>query len=376
MASVEKVLSNKTYITTPKIKHKGMPMLKNLTRAILTILLLIILLIFSQTISIAYSNSVEFVNEEQIVVVAVIEQLASIVREVGGAKVKVETIIPPNVDPHHYEPPLDTVVKTLSRARIVVTTASYHFPVEDKIYQMVSEGLIKVKIIGLLDYQKNGLRLLINPKTNDFNIHGFYLSVNGLKAIASAIAEELVNTDPDNRQYYSEKLNNYLQNLDRIEKTIKSFLSDREDIEVFLYTPLLQYVAEDLGLKRVRIVVSELDVEPSEKDISEMLRSLRSGEADYIIISDVEALENPKLLELVIRQGLPYVVIPLSKFTETPQLVSLSTAVLVSSHLSSGAESSASSSYYNFLLIFSFIANIIFLVIIILLVIKAKKHGE
>lgn len=352
-------------------------MLRKFTRTNLTSLLLTIFLIFFQIVPATLSISIESINDEKIVVITVIEYLASVVREVGGEKVKVETIIPPNVDPHHYEPPLDIVVNALSKARLVVTTAQHHFPVEEKIHQIVSEGLIKIRIISLPDYQNNGLKLLINPKTNDFNIHGFHFSIKGLKAIASAIAEGLADIDQVNRQYYSERLNNYLDNLDKIEKTINSLLTDKEDIKVILYSPLLQYVAEDLGLKILKIIVSELDVEPTESDVSEMLRSLSRREADYILISDMEALENPKLIELLDGRKLPYVIIPLSRFTESPQLVSLSTAALIYSYFSPYSEIPVDLSYYNFLLMLSIIANIIFLAIIVLLVIKMRGyHSE
>ncbi|MEM2069008.1 MAG: zinc ABC transporter substrate-binding protein [Nitrososphaerota archaeon] len=342
-----------------------------------TSLLLMFLLISLQVAPCTLSLSEESINDEKIVVLTVIEQLASVVKEVGGERVKVESIIPSNVDPHHYEPSLDIIIKTLSQADIIVTTAQHHFPVEEKIHQIVSEGLIKVRVLSISDYEKTGLRLLRNPKTNDFNIHGFHLSIGGLRAIALAVVEELAIIDKVNSLYYYERLNTYLGNLEKIERTISLLLKDKRGIKVLLYTPLLQYVVEDLGLGITSIVVSELDVEPTEKDVSEMLRSLGGGEADYMLISDIEVSQNPKLIELLDRQSLPYVIVPLSRFTETPQLVSLSTAVLISSYIPTSSESLMGFSHYSLLLIFSIIANVIFLIIIILLVIKEKKHhGE
>ncbi|MCL7396155.1 MAG: metal ABC transporter substrate-binding protein [Thaumarchaeota archaeon] len=314
-------------------------------------------------------------NEEKILVAAVVTQLASVVREVGGEKIEVETILPPYADPHHYEPSMDSLLNTLSKAKLVVTTGSHHLAVEEKIYQVINEGLVKVRVIGLPDYERKGLTLLINPKTGDVNIHEYYYSIKNLKAIASAITEELIKVDSTNKQYYAERLNNYLSRLNKIEETI-SLLSKNNvyNVRVITYTPLMQYVIEDLGLKLVDVVVSEVDVEPSEKDFSNMLTRLINREADYILFSDIEAIENPKLLDLLSRQGVRYYIIPLSSLAETPELASLSTAILVSSS-STSYNVEVESPMFDIPLVLSILANVVLLSIIILLIIKVRRHG-
>mgnify|MGYP001626207640 CR=1 FL=1 len=312
-------------------------------------------------------------NYEKITVVAVVEQLASVAKEIGGEKVEVVTIIPANVEPHHYEPSADILVNTLLKASLIVVTSSYHFPVEDKIYQIVKEGLIKAKVIGLSDYERNGLKLLSNPKTGDINIHGFHFSISGLRAIASTIAGELINLDPANERYYKERLNSYLIRLDEVEKTIKATV--KKDVRVIIYTPMLQYVINDLGLELAGIVVSEVDIEPSEKDISEMLNKLQKKEAEYILFADNEVSENPKLVDILDSQGLPYLIIPLSRFTTTPELVSLSTATLLSLHESFYVQEKVTSSN-NVLFVLSIIANVILVILLILLFLKVRSHGK
>lgn len=310
---------------------------------------------------------------EKITVVAVVEQLASVIREIGGERVDVVTIIPPNVEPHHYEPSVDILVNTLSKASLIVVTSSYHFPVEDKIYQLVKEGLIKAKVIGLPDYQRNGLKLLSNPKTGDINIHGFHFSINGLRAIASTVTGELINLDPANGQYYKQRLNDYLIRLDEIEKAIKAII--KKDVRVIIYTPMLQYIINDLELELAGIVVNEVDVEPSEKDLSEMINKLQRKEAEYILFSDNEVSENPKLVDILNSQGLPYLIIPLSRFTATPELVSLSTAILLSFHEPSYLQEKVTSSN-NMLFVLSIITNVILAILVILLLVKVKGHGK
>lgn len=321
-----------------------------------------------------FVRSFGYERDGKITVVAVVEQLASIVREIGDEKVDVAIVIPPNVDPHHYEPPADILVNTLSQANLIIVTSSYHFPVENKIYQMTMEGLVKAKIVGLSDYQRNGLKLLINPKTGDYNIHGFHFSINGLKAIASTITEELIGLDPVNEQYYRERLTNYLIRLNWMERTITTIV--KEKIGVIIYTPLLQYVVNDLGFELTDILVSEPSVEPSEKDISDMLDKLQRKEALCVLLSDSEVLENPKLLDLLAGRSLPYIVVPLSRFTETPEIVSLYTAIVLSSYGPLKVGRGIGPSYNSSLLALSIIANVTLITLLVLLVVKLRGYGK
>jgi len=345
---------------------------KNIRLKLMT-LILAVLFTLSQIDSSSLSTG--SAEEEKILVGAVTTQLASIVREIGSEKIEVVAILPPQVDPHHYEPSMNVLLNILSKAKLVVTTGLHHFPVEEKIYQAINEGLVKVRVIGLSDYERNGLKLLVNPKTGDFNVHEYYYSIKGIKAIASTVTEELIRLDQGNKQYYAERLNDYLLRLNKIEEAINSLLDgNRYNVRVITYTPLMQYVIEDLGLKLVDVIVSEVDVEPSEEDLSNMLTILMNHEADYILFSDIEAIENPKLLDLLSRQGLRYHIVPLSSLAETPELASLSTAILLSSsNISYNGEMENSS--FNILLMLSILANIVLISIIILLVIKVRRRG-
>ncbi|MEM2519969.1 MAG: zinc ABC transporter substrate-binding protein, partial [Nitrososphaerota archaeon] len=144
-------------------------------------------------------------SDDKIVVVTVTEYLASIVENVGGDRVEVSYIIPPNVDPHHYDPPLAEIIQSLSKARLVVTTARTHLPIEEKIYKVVEEGLLKTEVVGLEDYLENGLELLENPRTGQRNLHGYFYSITGIKAISKTIAEKLSEIDTAYREYYQEE---------------------------------------------------------------------------------------------------------------------------------------------------------------------------
>ncbi|MEN2973968.1 MAG: metal ABC transporter substrate-binding protein [Candidatus Caldarchaeales archaeon] len=329
-------------------------------------------------ISILKGSSVSLGIDEaevgKITVVTVVEPIASVVREIGGERVDVITIIPPNVDPHDYEPPTGTLIEKLSQARLLVVSGRHHLIVEEKIYELVEEGLLRVKLVGYGDYVDNGLKQLVNPKTNDLNPHGYYYSISGLRAIASTVASSLAEIDRDYSEYYRGRLSKYLESIDSLEKKIRATLD--KHYRVIIYSPILQYLINDLGLEQVDIVVSEHDIEPSERDISNMFTRLKNGDADLVIFTDEEAVKNQKLIDLLRRENLRYVVVPVAIFYDTPELISLSASVLISSQ-------SPTSTYSNVPLIdpftllwLSIIVNIVLTVMVIFLIIRLRRIGR
>ncbi|MCS7125395.1 MAG: zinc ABC transporter substrate-binding protein [Aigarchaeota archaeon] len=349
-------------------------MIKHLARnrrLLLNSAILIVLIFFSQ--GFICFPSIEGSNHDKIVVAVITEPLASVVKYIGGEKVKVVTIIPANVDPHEYEPPMNTLLSTLSEARLLVVTAQHHYIVEEKIYQLIEEGLINVRVIGYEEYLEHGLRLLRNPKTDDINFHGFHYSINGLRAIASTIASHLSEIDKDNLDYYYNRLMKYFEYIDNIENSVDSLIDRR--YRVIIYTPVLQYLVKELDLDLVDVVVSEYNVEASERDVLRMLSKLKNGEADFILLSDEEALKNPKLVDLFSKENLKYFTVPLNKVSNMPELASLSIALQISSQ-ASVIMGERSSSEYLTLLLLSITVNIVLSIIVIFLVIKGKKSGK
>lgn len=296
-------------------------------------------------------------------------RLLPIIQIIGGERVKAMSVVPPGADPHHYEPSQSQLLEALTDADLVVMTGPSHLVVEGRVKTLAETGLIGAEIIDYEDYEAEGLELLTNPKTGSPNPHGYHLSIKGLRAVASACAHAFSRLDPEGADYYKQRLKLFLEQLDSAEKSIKSL--NLKGLKVILLSPVLQYVSQDLGLEVVDMVLPELDIEPTEKDIARVVDSLRKGEADFVLMSDLEANRHAKFVSTLREQGVSYVVVPLLKLTDTPQSVSLTTAAIIDSYRLSqhhGAESGVSLVTYS-----SIAANIVLLLIVLLLMWRVKR---
>ena len=311
---------------------------------------------------------------ENVKVAVTMPVLGSIVKEIGGDLIEVESLLPPNIDPHSYEPNIEKVLKAVSDASLIVMSGPSHLPIEEKIEKLHDEGLIKTPVINYRDYESMGLTILKIPETGAVNPHGYFYSISGLKTIAKACAAELSRIDPSHAEVYEKRLESYLQDLSSLGEKIRSMKV--YGMKVILGTPMLQYMARDLDLKVVDVIIRAHGLEPSAEDVSKAVELIKSGEASIVLISDLAAMENPALLKSLRENQVPYVMIPVAELVDEPELISLAAASLLKSNLEKElVEQSSTGDLLSSLAAPSFVANLILLTLVILLLVKVRRYG-
>ncbi len=312
--------------------------------------------------------------ENPVKVAVTMPVLGAIVEEVGGESVQVVSLLPPNVDPHSYEPGVEAVLGSISGASLIVMSGPSHLPLEEKVKRLSEEELIKIPILDYRDYEATGLLLLSVPGTGATNPHGYIFSFSGQKAIAKACAAKLERIDPAKADYYEENLGRYLRRLSTLEERVKAM--GISDMKVIIGGPDLQYLAEDLDLKVVDMIVKAHGIEPSTQDLSKMINSVKEGEADVIILSDIEVSENSALLGALRENKIPYIIVPIRELTEDPELIPLVTASLLKSSLEGevvGAK--ASGGFLDMITVPSLAANLVLFILSILLLVKVRRYA-
>ncbi len=282
--------------------------------------LLIVALLITASISVRGTQAEASGTTGSIRVVVTSPSLLWVVKEVGGDLVSVMNIIPPGTDPHTYEPPPSQLISMLKNADVVFITGPTHLPVELRIRELAREGAIKAIIIDYEDYVRHGLRILPNPKTGLPNPHGYLFSLTGLCAVAKTVSEVLSSIDPAHATYFRVRADTLVQDLMSELSTLRKTVP--HDLHIGLAGPPLQYVAEELGLNVTFMLLPDVESEPSENDIAALINAVKTREIDAFLISDMVAAKNPKTLTLVRGLGIPVIVVPVAKFSDTPQAIS------------------------------------------------------
>jgi len=190
-------------------------------------------------------------------IVTTIGPLDSIVAEAFPG-INVVYLIPPGVDPHQYQLGSEQI-SLLQKAAVIVTTGG-HLPVEKKIAELHSEGLIKGRVLLVNDYKRFGFRYAHEYwYGNKVNPHGVWLSPENAIAIVEATAKALSAVNPEMANVYSSEAKRFRCKVEAVEKTLRAAVRER-NVTAVVEMPPDQYALEWLGIKVVAAIKPEEEV--------------------------------------------------------------------------------------------------------------------
>ncbi|TAJ45865.1 zinc ABC transporter substrate-binding protein [Methanofollis fontis] len=196
-------------------------------------------------------------EEGRMLVAVTIPPQAEFVERVGGERVSVLVLVPPGASPHTYEP-TPAQITALSDARMYAAVGS----------GIEAERAWLDRISGV-----NPDMLMVNCSEGIALIDGdphVWLSVRNAQEMAERICDGLIAIDPDGEAYYRANLEDYLTDLDDLDRRIAADLAGREGEAVMVYHPSWGYFMRDYGLTQVPI---EADgKEPTPAAIERLIR--------------------------------------------------------------------------------------------------------
>ena len=156
---------------------------------------------------------------DKIQVVTTLPLLADFVREVGGDRVHVTSLIPSGVNPHTWQPSEGDA--ELIAAADIVFANGHDF--EPAALQLVRKNLrqrirlVEIATLGEKLEHVGGAEIFHETLTGAHQ-PVLWMSVQNGKAYARLIGVELSTVDPDGADYYTRNLEQYLARVDETEK--------------------------------------------------------------------------------------------------------------------------------------------------------------
>jgi ABC-type Zn uptake system ZnuABC Zn-binding protein ZnuA len=218
--------------------------------------------------------------------------LASLIKILGDGGVEVIDLIPPGVDPHEYEPPLD-IIRKVGDSDVIIIDALHHLPISDRLYSLYSQ-----KTYVLLDeLRKRGWSPQRIPGLNVENLHEvFYdrdalnISIDVIKSILTSIAIKKGRGDLAGVFETNSEIVKSIAS--RSYDTARSKIIVSGGLVVSLYSPVSYYLLRSVGVNVSIVLTPDPEVEPSPQAI----RSLGDLGARCLLISgDLEHLDLNRL---------------------------------------------------------------------------------
>lgn len=209
--------------------------------------MLSISVIFSFGCSIREKSSNKNIEKKLSVAVSIVPQ-ETFVKEVGGDKVDVITMIPPGKSPENFAPTPD-IMEKLSSASIYF---SIGVPTEEaSILPKIRDFNKNIAVVKMADkVSKVYAERKFVSGGRDPHI---WLSPKRVKVMINEIEKELYTKDPANKSFYKTNAENYLNKLDKLDSDLKNSLLPLKNKSFICYHPAFGYLADDYGLKMVSL---------------------------------------------------------------------------------------------------------------------------
>ena len=217
-------------------------------------LLLMTLLSFT-----ACNYDVKPVDTGKISIVTTIFPYYDFSKNIAGDKADITLLLSPGSEPHSYEPSPSDIVAVENCDIFIYNGGQSDEWVESVLKSTQND---KMKILKMMDYvtlleehssEHNHDHAHENEEIEHSHGQGYdehiWTSIKNAKILSSVIAETLSEIDEVNSTYYSEKENNYINNLDRLDKDFTNTVNNGErDVLVFGDRFPFLYFATDYNL--------------------------------------------------------------------------------------------------------------------------------
>lgn len=230
----------------------------------------VLALVMASAVFFYYAYSLPPTNEGKGILVAVtMVTQADFVKHVGGDGVEVVVMVPPDADPHAYEPTPSQLEK-VSRA---------------KIYFMIGSGMgfEMAWMEKLKDLNPNVL--VVNGSEGISIVNGdphVWLSPKNAKLMVLNFYKGLIKVDPTHKEEYKANMESYLKELDSLDSYIRAELSGYKDRTFLVYHPAFGYFSRDYNLTQISI--ESKGKAPSPALMEECVRLAREHHLSYVYI--------------------------------------------------------------------------------------------
>jgi zinc/manganese transport system substrate-binding protein len=199
-------------------------------------------------------------------VVATTTQVADISRNVAGDEMEVHGILPPNADPHDYEPrPSDAAA--IAEAELVITSGG---EADEWVDELIESSSTNAEVMSLLDLVpvKRTLEGEVDP-------HWWQDPRNAVTAVEE-IRDQLSATDPAGADAYAANAQEYARQVERADRSFANCIEFLPEGDRKLVTAhdSLGYLADRYGLELVGTAVPALSTQaqPSSGETAQLVR--------------------------------------------------------------------------------------------------------
>jgi ABC-type Zn uptake system ZnuABC Zn-binding protein ZnuA len=241
-------------------------------------------------------------------VVATTTIAGDLVRNVGGERVEVDTLVPAGADPHGHEPrPSDAVA--ISEAKLVVKSGGDLDEWLDDLIDNAGGDAAEVTLIDSVEAIEGGHahgedeHAAEEADDGELDPHWWQNPRNAILAVG-AIRDALTEADPDGRRTYERNARAYVDELRALDEEIERCMRQvpRDKRKLVTTHDSLGYFAERYDVEVIGAVIPSLSTQaqPSAKDVNALVEQIEDEGVEAIF---PEAAVSQRLEQAISRES-------------------------------------------------------------------------
>lgn len=215
---------------------------------------------------------------EQLKVVASFSILADFVRNVGGDRINLTTLVGADSDVHVYAPaPSDA--KRIADAKLVIVNG---LGLEGWLPRLVQSSGSKAQVVTA----SAGIAPLKLGSAAD--PHGWQ-SVPNAKIYVTDIANALAAADPDDAEFFRARAKAYLEKLETLDREVRAAVAKipQERRKVISTHDAFGYFAAEYGVQFIAPLGVSTETEPSARDIATIIGQIKAQKIPAVFLENI-----------------------------------------------------------------------------------------
>ena len=247
---------------------------------------MLFILLFFQGQYLLYSQAAS----KKPLVVATASMFADMASNIGGDLIETATIVPIGGDPHIYEPTPGDVRLLLNANLVLQNGLTFEGWINDLIRNSGSNAPVATITEGITPITSELHKNATDP-------HAWMEPVNG-KIYASNIKEALIRLIPDQKEKITTQYENYVNQLDELDRYIRENISKIDSNKRILITShdSFHYYGRRYGLRLESVLGTSTDADVRTSDLMRINEVIQTHKIPVVFI---ESTINPKLLNQV-----------------------------------------------------------------------------
>jgi zinc/manganese transport system substrate-binding protein len=241
---------------------------------------------------------------DKVKVVASFSIVADLVRQVGGDRVEVTSLVGPNTDMHVFQPTPADAKKLLDANLVVVNGLGLEGWADRLVKASGYKGptVVASKGVKALAAADDGHRQSQGGKGHARNDPHAWQDVGNIKIYVANIRDELAGVDAGGKATYDDAAARYLKSLDDLEREIRDAYATvpKDRRRVITSHDAFAYYGKAYGVDFLAPQGVGGDTEPTAKDVAALIRQIKRENVKAVF---VENISNPRLIERIAKEA-------------------------------------------------------------------------